>query len=340
MQDILETVSQWVEAKRPVVLATVARTWGSAPRREGAKMAISTELSLVGSVSGGCVEGAVVEAAQKILQGGDPQLLSFGVSDDSAWSVGLSCGGTLEVWIEPLAPGRWNAMCEAYQQDQENLYITEISPRPGRLSFLLVNGEVAWQAGKSDLAAAFLKEAGSELFSQASGKAELANRELLIDREVPRPRLVVVGGNHVARALHKIARVLGYRVILVDPRRVFASVERFPEVEEIHYQYPDRVFPDLGLDQNTSVVILTHDPKIDDPALIHSLPTPVNYVGVLSSRKTHRRRLERLRQAGVREELLSRIRVPIGLDLGGRLPEEIALAIMGEIVAVRNGREG
>ncbi len=336
MLDILEKVSEWVAEGSPVALATVMRTWGSSPRREGAKMAVSTNSRLVGSVSGGCVEGAVVEAAQEVLAGGTARCLHFGVSDDSAWSVGLSCGGALDVWLELLYPDRWRAMEEAYQNDRNTTFVSTVNADRAGASLVLEMERIVWSLAEHPEDVMDLLDATRELVKTApSGIVSLGDTEIFIDHERARPKLIIVGGAHVARALSQMAILLGYRVILVDPRRVFASKERFPELTEIHHDYPDRVFPQIGLDSRTSVVVLTHDPKIDDPALIAALPSPAPYVGVLSSKKTHRTRLKRLREAGVEEELLRNIRVPIGLDLGGRLPEEIALAILAEITAVR-----
>jgi len=336
MLDILEKVSEWIAEDSPVALATVLRTWGSSPRREGAKMAVSTDSRLVGSVSGGCVEGAVVEAAQEVLAGGSSRRLHFGVSDDSAWSVGLSCGGKLDVWLELLDRARWRAMVAAYQADRKSTYISTIDPVLERVSLLLDEEKVlVISASHSEDVQALLDATRIQVKEGDSQLVTVGSREIFIDHENPRPKIIIVGGAHVARALSQMAVLLGYRVILVDPRKVFASQERFPELTEIHHDYPDRVFPQIGLDSATSVVVLTHDPKIDDPALITALPSPARYVGVLSSKKTHRIRMGRLREAGLPDDLLGRIRIPIGLDLGGRLPEEIALAILAEITAVR-----
>ena len=336
MLDILEKVSEWIAGDSPVALATVLRTWGSSPRREGAKMAVSTDSRLVGSVSGGCVEGAVVEAAQEVLVGGPSRRLHFGVSDDSAWSVGLSCGGKLDVWLELLNPERWLAMVKAYRKDLRSTFVSSLDPDLERVSLLLVEGQIVLSSAPHPEDVMVLFDAAQNKVGEGdSGLVTLGSREIFIDHESSRPKLIIVGGAHVARALSQMAILLGYRVILVDPRMVFASQERFPELTEIHHDYPDRVFPLIGLDSEASVVVLTHDPKIDDPALIAALPSPARYVGVLSSKKTHRIRMARLREAGLPEDLLGRIRIPIGLDLGGRLPEEIALAILAEITAVR-----
>lgn len=339
MLDILETVDQWRGEGKSVAIATVAATWGSSPRRPGAKMGVSQDGQIIGSVSGGCVESAVVREALSSLEDGRPRLLDFGVSDDDAWSVGLSCGGRLKVFVEPLHEEWWRTVSESCRRDRSaGTALVLEGPQAGARCFASADEEKNWGVSAFDPEArASLAEAGRlAMQSRRSFSREIAGLNVLLDSHVPRPRLIVVGGAHVAMALQDFARRLGFRVILVDPRRAFATRERFPDADEIHHEYPQDVLPRLSLDRHSYVAVLTHDPKIDDPAMLEALPSPAPYVGVLSSLRTHEKRLSRLREAGLAEALLERIRVPIGLDIGASSPEEIALAIMAEIVAARN----
>ena len=337
MLDILETVDQWLEQNRAVALATVVETWGSAPRRVGSKMAVTADMAMVGSVSGGCVETAVIEEALSTLEDGKPRLLHFGVSDDTAWDVGLTCGGSISVFVEPLDVQWWHKATGDIQNNHLAATITTLEgDSAGHKALIGAESEIQYASPALDTSTkeTFVQLAQSRL---QSGKVEVAEIPVMVDLHQPRPHLIIIGGVHVAMPLEKFARELGFRVSIIDPRQVFAADERFPVVETIIHSYPDKALPQLGLDKNTYVAVLTHDPKIDDKALITALPSPVPYVGVLSSTRTHQKRLERLKEAGLTNEQLSRIRTPAGLDIGAQTPEEIALCILAEIVAVRNG---
>lgn len=329
MLDIIETISHWLQSQQTLMLATVIQTWGSSPRAVGAKMAINPDGNMAGSVSGGCVEAAVIADT---LENPQPHLLYFGVSDESAWDVGLVCGGELAVWVEPLDIDWWQLAVNRALHDQTTITIT------------VVQGE---QVGKK----AVFSETGAVLYSTLSAEhlaaisrlrdqtGYLPEHGVFIDVQRPRPHLVIVGGVHVAITLQHFAAQLGFRVSLIDPRKSFATWERFPQVDHIFHLYPDKVFVQVPPDANTYIAILTHDPKIDDLALVAALPSPAPYIGVLSSRNTHEKRVKRLQAAGVDPALISRIRTPIGLDIGARTPAEIALCIMAEIIAVRNAVE-
>ncbi|HXV61169.1 MAG TPA: XdhC family protein [Vicinamibacteria bacterium] len=291
IRDVMADVSRWREEGQPVALATVVRTWGSGPRGPGAKMAVSGDGRIAGSVSGGRVESAVVEEASEVLETGESKLLKFGVADETAWEVGLSCGGTLEIFVEELDEALYDAMREAF----------------------VTRGEFERELTLSD---------GTRVFH---------------DVEAPPPVLVMVGGVHIARALCSLANTLGYRTIVIDPRGVFGNEERFSHAKELLTEWPDDALVEIGVTQSTAVVTLTHDPKLDDPALGVALKSPAFYVGALGSRKTNEKRRARLLQRGVTESELSRLHAPIGLEIGSRTPEEIALSVMAEIVAARNG---
>jgi xanthine dehydrogenase accessory factor len=342
MRDILEAVSSWLRTERKVALATVVATWGSAPRAAGSRMAVSEDGGLAGSVSGGCVETAVVQAAREVLQGAPPRLLHFGVADETAWVVGLACGGTIEVFVEPLDPALFAAVRDVLARDEPVAATTVISgpgPGPGPGTRLL---------SRQDGAIFGTLEGPLGQFALDSGRAALENGrparsragewDLYVDVLRPLPTLVIVGGVHIAVALVTLARAMGFRTVVVDPRPTFSNRERFPHADRLENAWPDEALAGLPLTASTAVAVLTHDPKLDDPALRTALPSAAFYVGALGSQKTQGRRRQRLLEAGLTESQLDRLHAPIGLDLGGRSPEEIALAVMAEVVAARNGR--
>lgn len=339
MQDILSTVDQWIAANKQIALATVVSTWGSSPRQPGAKMAVLADQQMVGSVSGGCVESAVIAEAVEILKDGKPRLLHFGVSDDQAWDVGLACGGEIDVYVETVDPSWWRCARVCVEVDQAFATMTVLTGADeGQKVITDDSGLVFVSKGLSSETANALARFGRDNLKQGqSHTATSADSRVFVDVYRPRPRLVIVGASHVAVCLTQLAGIFGFRVIVIDPRKAFATPVRFPHADMISHEYPDKVLPKIQLGAQTYVVILTHDPKVDDPALRSTLPSPVPYVGVLSSKRTHLRRLQRLEMAGIEVELLRRIRTPIGLQIGAQTPEEIALAIMAEIVAVRNG---
>jgi xanthine dehydrogenase accessory factor len=337
MQDIQGQIDNWLEAGQRVGLATVVSTWGSSPRQVGAKLALLADLSMVGSVSGGCVESAVLGEGADSLKDGKPRLLNFGVADEAAWDVGLACGGKITVYVEPLDTEWWRVATAQLALDQAFATVTILRGAGAGCKLLLDESGLQYHSPGLppvliDLLTAHgqagLRERGSH---QASGDIF----DVFVDVYRPRPRLIIVGGAHVAVALAQMARLLGFRVALVDPRMAFATASRFPQAEVISHEYPDLALPKIGMTSETYIAILTHDPKIDDPALQVALPSPVPYVGILSSKRTHAARLERLTAAGVPPEQLQRIRTPIGLKIGAQTPEEIALCILAEIVMVR-----
>lgn len=337
MFDILDTVENWLNDKRSIALATVTKTWGSAPRREGSKLAVTDDLAMTGSVSGGCVEGAVIEEAHAGMKDGKPRLLKFGVADDTAWEVGLTCGGRIHVYVEPLDKTWWETVAKAAKSD---LLVTTVTILEGdsageKVLFDSQNEIVYKTSGLSDSQVNEFQAIAKNTLK--SGQMTVNETEIMVDVVAPRPHLIIIGGVHVAIPLKNVAQEMGFRVSLIDPRRAFATKERFPDVNAIMHTYPDKALPELGLDKNTFLAVLTHDPKIDDKALITALPSDVPYIGVLSSGKTHQKRTKRLLEAGIAQEVIDRLYTPIGIDLGSRTPEEIALGIMAQIVSVRNG---
>lgn len=337
MQELLTDITNWLAAGQEVALATVIQTWGSAPRKAGGKMAVTPAGQLAGSVSGGCVEGAVYEEAVESLQTGRGKLLTFGVADETAWEVGLACGGSIQIFVEPLQTELFQLIQHTIQQDQAGVLFTVVG---GAEEFI---GRKVWLSGReiawghiSPTHDPHLLEMGAQLLKQGQNKRlNLAELEIFAELYLPAPQLIMIGGVHIAVALAHYAKILGYRTIVIDPRRAFGSTERFPHVDLLIQKWPEEALAEVVLNENTAVALLTHDPKIDDPALKLVLPSPVFYVGALGSRNTHASRAERLRGYGFGEEQIAQIYGPIGLDLNAQTPEEIALSVMAQIVAAR-----
>jgi xanthine dehydrogenase accessory factor len=311
MREVLGELNEWTEAGEDIALATVVETWGSSPRPLGSKMVVTRSGKMAGSVSNGCIEGAVFEEAQKVLKSREPKIAAFGVADDVAFEVGLACGGHIEVFIEPLAPvhKRLIAMLETNE--------------PATLRTNLVTGD-------------------SELVEGTPPGVELARRdgEWFVEPFRRPANLIIIGAIHIAIPLHRLAKLMGYRVTVVDARAKFATKERFPEADELIVAWPDEAIARLSIDRSSYVVILTHDPKFDLPALRAVLTKDAGYIGAIGSRKTNQNRFDALRAEGFTEEQVSRVHGPIGLDLGGRGAEETALGILAEITATRFGGSG
>ncbi len=347
IRDIAADVDRWREEGEDVVLATVVRTWGSGPRGPGAKMALTRDARITGSVSGGCVESAVVEQGREVLETGEPKLLRFGVTDETAWDVGLSCGGTIEIFLERLTDATYDAFRSALRDERaiakatviqgEFLGQTVVIGDSGADDLTKKARRTTGESNPTPLGDAIAEAAGRALEAGRSGQVSVDEHEVFVDVELPPPVLVMVGGVHVSVALTTMADALGYRTIVVDPRGVFGSDERFPHAGQLIRQWPDTALKELGLNRSTAVTTLTHDPKLDDPALEVALPSDAFYVGALGSKRTHEKRRKRLLERGVSEAELERLHAPIGLRIGSRSPEEIALSVMAEIVAARNG---
>ncbi|HVH65521.1 MAG TPA: XdhC family protein [Candidatus Acidoferrum sp.] len=319
MRDVMADVKGWLANDDPVAVATVISTWGSAPRPAGSRMAISKSGKISGSVSGGCLEGEVFEQAQAILKGKPAQLFHYGVSDDLAWTVGLSCGGEVDVLVEPLSDVHRKLMADL-EAETPVVLETNVGEAPGARQLLR----------PPDVQV-------DELLQQENP----VRRDGLFLEPFPRPsELFIFGGSHVAIPLTRLANALGFRVTVVDARSKFAESERFPEARRVINAWPDEVLNELPMDSSTYIVILTHDPKFDDPTITAALKGRPRYIGAIGSRKTHRERVARLTAAGVNPKEIERVHAPIGLDLGAQTAEETALAILSQMVAVRHGRQG
>lgn len=341
MSTIITAAELWLGRGEQVALATVVRTWGSAPRRVGAKMAVSNIGKMSGSVSGGCVEGAVVEAAEEVLKSGRSQLLHFGVSDETAWDIGLACGGEIDVFVQPLCRETLDVMRGACDSPSVTLTVVRgLEECLGRQMLVYTDDEYVGSLG-CGLDETALVQARTAMSDGYSRRLLLEDgTELFIEVNQSPPTLVVVGGVHIALPLVAMAKAIGYRTVVVDPRRSFGSAERFPDVDLLLKSWPDRALTELQLDASMAVAVLTHDPKLDDPALNVALSSRAFYVGALGSRNTNAKRRERLLAAGLAAGQLERLRAPIGLDIGGHSPGEIALSVLAEIVAVQHQQKG
>ncbi|MCE5274391.1 MAG: XdhC family protein [Syntrophaceae bacterium] len=319
---------EWVKEGREVALATVISTWGSSPRPVGSQLVIDGQGNFEGSVSGGCIEGAVITEAREVMRDGKPRRLVFGVSQDKAWEVGLTCGGEIEIFVEK-APSR---------QMLEDLASLEMANRGVCLATDLETGEKTLIPLDEGTGVLTLPEG----FREAAGKNRETDRNFSLDKEGhryffhgvhPAPELIIFGAVHIAQPLAHIARFAGYDVVVVDPREAFANKGRFPDVPLI-VEWPDVALKGR-LHTKTALVTMTHDPKLDDPALVEGLKSDAFYIGALGSRKTHAARLERLCAAGFPPESLARIHGPVGLSIGALSQEEIAIAIMAQITQRR-----
>jgi xanthine dehydrogenase accessory factor len=319
---IPEIALNWIEAGKPAALATVIETWGSAPRPAGSQLAISAEADIQGSVSGGCVEAAVVIEAQDALHDGTCRILQYGVTDEEAFAVGLACGGTIRILVEPVGLGDGPAVAlierlVAHRAAREAVaYRVDLTQ--WHRDLLLVGG------GRSD---APTDPALAARFAQDKSGVEAG---VFVGIHNPPLKLIVVGAVHIAQPLLQMAKLAGYDATLVDPRDAFAAPHRFPDAAIVR-DWPDAALAALGLDARTAVVTLTHDPKLDDPAIAAALGSDIFYLGCLGSRKTHAKRVARLQQAGFSAAQISRIHAPVGADIGAKSPAEIAISIMAEV---------
>ncbi|WP_299149769.1 XdhC family protein [uncultured Tateyamaria sp.] len=307
-----EQALAWVNAGQGAAIATVIETWGSAPRRAGAQMVVSATGDMMGSVSGGCVEGAVVVEAMEALEDGAPRVLEYGVSDGDAFAVGLACGGTIKVLVEPVGA----AMPKQMLQDL-------VAHRAARTPVAYVVDLDTW-ARRLDTSGHDSRFAADRTGVDEDGRTFVAIHN-------PPLRLAVVGAVHIAQALVAMARVAGYDPVVIDPREAFGSATRFPG-ERVINDWPDEALAEVGLDTRTALVLLTHDPKLDDPALHLALNSGAFYIGALGSRRTHAKRVERLEEAGFAPGQIARIKGPVGLNIGAASPSEIAVSILAQMV--------
>jgi xanthine dehydrogenase accessory factor len=314
--DIPETALARHRDGKGAAMATVVETWGSAPRPVGSQLAISGAGEIAGSVSGGCVEGAVVVEAMDALVDGKTRILEYGVSDDEAFAVGLACGGTIRVMVEPVGAAI-----------SDEMLADIVAARAERRAIAYLVDTESWERRLADAGDASLGEIiGARFQSDKSGFED----QVFVGIHNPPLRMVVIGAVHIAQPLMQMARLAGYDALLVDPREAFGSAARFPD-EAIVHDWPDEALTVYGLDARTAVVTLSHDPKIDDPAIVTALNSDVFYLGCLGSRRTHAKRVTRLEDMGFKETQIERIQAPVGLNIGAKSPAEIAVAVLAEI---------
>ncbi|MGK3941134.1 XdhC/CoxI family protein [Streptomyces caeruleatus] len=356
MLDIADELHRWVEQGRDFAVATVVAVGGSAPRRPGAALAVDADGTAIGSVSGGCVEGAVYELCQQALKDGESVLERFGYSDEDAFAVGLTCGGVIDILVTPVRAGDRDRPAVAAALDTaaqgRAAALARIVSGPadlvGRALVVRPDGSHGGFGAHPELDRTVAAEAAALLDAGRTGTLEIgaqgsrcgAPLTVLVESSVPPPRMIVFGAIDFASALVRIGKFLGHRVTVCDARPVFATEARFPEADEIVVEWPHKYLERTEVDARTVLCVLTHDAKFDVPLLRLALRLPVAYVGAMGSRRTHLDRNERLREVGVTELELARLRSPIGLDLGARTPEETALSIAAEIVAARRGGSG
>ena len=358
MRDLVDSIDAWGDAAAGVGRAVVIRTFGSAPRLPGASLLLTEDGRMTGSVSGGCVEGAAAVEIERARETGLSRVIRYGVSDEEAWSVGLSCGGTLDVLIEPYVPPEAleAARIVRHGRTGARAVVTELPPGspgdeidagtasewavPGSRIVVHEDDRVAGGPGEDGVGPSIRDAAIEAIARGRSRTVTIAGRQLFIEVFPVRPRLVVVGAEQVAMTLVRMAGELGYETIVIDHRSAFAQRDRFPDVDELIVGWLDEVAERIDLGPADAVIVLSHDLKADVPAVLEAFRRGCRYVGLIGSQRTQADRRERLREAGASDDDVGRLRGPVGLDLGGRSPAETALAILAEIVAARNGGSG
>lgn len=326
--DVLGQATDWAKSGKGVALATVIGTWGSSPRPVGSQLAIDSDGAFVGSVSGGCIEGAVIGEALQTIKDGKVRTLDFGVSDEQAWEVGLACGGNIKIFVEQAADA---ATMKRLQTERPIAQVTDL--KTGAFAIVTPN-EVA---GALKLSDAVVARARETIRDDVSRSVEDSGTEYFIRVFNTPLRLLVVGAVHIAQALVPMAQLASYAVTVVDPRGAFATKERFPGVT-LSEDWTDDALTKFKPDARTAIVTLTHDPKLDDPALQVALKSNAFYIGALGSSRTHAKRVARLKEAGLTDAQIARIGSPVGLDIGAKSPAEIAISILAEVVAAKHGK--
>jgi xanthine dehydrogenase accessory factor len=347
MFEIASPLLDRLDAGRRVAVATVTRVEGSAPRDLGTSMAVDDRGAIVGSISGGCVEGAVVEIAERVLATGFPERATFGISDETAFAVGLSCGGNIEVLVQPLDEPDSRTRLELARSGRPAGIATVVEGPAvllGRNAGTLTDADLG-RAGLGGITAdRLLATAEARLRAGFTGRVpvqcEGATVELFCESRLAPPRMLVYGAVDFGRALSDAAALLGYRVVVCDAREAFARPERFPSAAEVVAAWPDEHLAGLELDERDAVIVLTHDSGFEVPLLLRALRSPAAYVGAMGSRRTSGRRIAALKEAGATAEELARLHSPIGLDLGAATPEETAVSILAELLAERTGASG
>lgn len=347
MREVLTEIEKWQQEGKQVAIATNVKRAGISLRPLGAKMAATSKMEIAGSVTGGCLEGAVYEEALQVLKTGQPKLLHYGVSgDQKPWDIGLTCGSSLDIFVESLEAPAWQALLPAVEKClQENILaavVTVISGKwLGNKMLLYEDGSRVGTLGTEHLNESVLPWVKEQMDLQEADwqhvQSEGEQLEVFVDVLVPELRLIVIGAGHIAIPLLTMAKAMGFRTLLIDPREAFATPERFPDVDELIKEWPSAAMARMPLDASTYVAAISHDEKLDNPALALALKANTRYVGVLGTRKNIGKRLLELKELGVSDEQLVKLRAPIGVPLGAILPEEIAVSILAEMTEARHG---
>jgi xanthine dehydrogenase accessory factor len=341
MKEILTTLKEWTKSNQPFATATVIQTWGSSPRPVGSIMLIAEDGSMAGSVSGGCVEGAIFKSAIPLLESGGGKLLRYGVTDDEAWAVGLSCGGSIEVYAErfmafderPEEQQVWQTLHTALEQNKDCILVSRLLEGESRHFLVQPDGQVSGLP----LSAA-LHQAALSAYQERKNQVIEEDGTLYFMQVFPRKsQLLAIGAAHITVDLVDLAQQFGFETIVIDPRGAFANKTVFTRApDQLFEKYPSEVLADFTLDAYTYAAVLSHDPKIDDNALHILLKSEVAYIGALGSKRTQAKRVARLQEAGFSEAEVARIHSPIGVDINGKTAKEIALSILAEMIGVKN----
>jgi len=357
VRDILNPITKWWDAGETFGLATLVRTYRSAPREAGAALAVAADGEVVGSISGGCVEGAVYELASQVIKTGVPVLETYGVSDDDAFAVGLTCGGILDVFVERVSREQFAELGEvtAAIDRGEPVAVATVIAGPGRIGARRViwgsddAGEPGGTLGAGDRLDAAVDDDARGMLAQGltgtrrygqHGERRGDELSVFVSSFAPPPRMLVFGAIDFAAAVARVGKFLGYQVTVCDARGLFATRARFPDADEVVVDWPHRYLEGVDTDTRTVICVLTHDPKFDVPLLEVALRKPAAYIGAMGSRRTHDDRIGRLREQGLSDAELARLRSPIGLDLGARTPEETAVSVAAELIQLRWGGSG
>ncbi|MFK7771622.1 MAG: XdhC family protein [Saprospiraceae bacterium] len=341
MKDLLKKIQEWKSINKKFAIATVTKTWGSSPRPIGSSMIISEDMEMAGSVSGGCVEGAVVKSALPLLKNGEGKQLLFGVTNDEAWEVGLSCGGKIEVYVEPFLGENkdekliWEKLVDCLENNQGCVLMTRLENGIGQHALILPDTETI---GGNVNAPQVLEKEGLRAFHERKNQIVEVEGVKYFAQVFPRKsQMLIIGAAHITVDLVQLAKMYDFQTIVIDPRGIFTSKTQFNlQPDFIFEKYPSEILYQFKLDAYTYAIILSHDPKIDDNALEILLRSEIGYIGALGSRKTHAKRVARLLEKGFSEEEIGKIHSPIGMDIKAKTPKEIALSIMGEVIQVKN----
>lgn len=342
MRELLNVIDHWIKNDKKVALATVVNVYGSAPRQLGAKMAVNQDGLMAGSVSGGCVEGAVVAEALQIIKSKKSKLLHYGVSDEQAFSVGLACGGVIEVFVEPVDEKDFLLMKQDLESDRLFSRVTVIrGENCGEKIVVFPNGTQLGNFSSALIQNEVNHRLPEQFQKQLPGRFEISENEekseVFFDIFSPLPCLIIVGAVHIAIPLVTYAKLLGFHTVVVDPRKSFSNLERFPHADELVQEWPDEYFARVGLNEGSYLAVVSHDEKLDVPALAFACRSKARYIGALGSKKTFEKNKNGMRELGIMEDDIAKIHSPIGVSIGAHGAEEIALSIMTEIIAVKNG---